>query len=191
MNLPTGARGRWVALGLLVIVLAVLYRLTLAPLWARYGELAPAIAEQRAQLERYQQLAARSPLLRERLQALRDDPRFTDYLVPGNSAALAAAALQQRLQELAAAQQGRVLSTRVGKPQQDGDFEQVTINARLQIGLAGLQGLLYQLETQAPRLVVRNLTVFRQAARRGRDDDQLDVQLDVYGLRLPGERDND
>lgn len=187
MILPTGARGRWVALGLLVIGLAVVYQLTLAPLWQRYQALAPAIAEQRAQLERFQQLAARTPLLRDRLDALRNDPRLNDYLVPGTSSALAAAALQQRLQELAQAQNGRVLSTRVGKPQEDSGFEQITINARLQIDLAGLQALLHSLETRSPYLFVRNLNVFRQSGRRAQNNDELDVQLDIYGLRLPVE----
>lgn len=193
MNLPDGARGRWVALGLLLIVLVLVYQITLAPLWARYRAQAPAIAEQTAKLARYQQLAARAPALRERLDALRNDPRFNDYLVPGNSSALAAAGLQQRLQELAQAHDGRVLSTRVGKPRLDGDFEHVNVNARLQIDLAGLQALLYSLETRAPYLFVRNLNVFRQAGRRNQGADLLDVQLDLDGLRLPvaGEADHD
>ena len=190
MILPTGARGRWVALGLLLILITLIYQLTLAPLWARYRALAPAIAEQQEQVSRYQRLAAQAPQLRERLQTLRNDARFNDYLVPGNGSALAAAALQQRLQELAQAQQGRVLSTRVGKPLGDGDFEQVTINARLQIDLAGLQELLYSLETQSPYLFVRNLNIYRQRGRNTRGNDQLEVQLDIYGLRLPGEIDN-
>lgn len=187
-QLPTGVRGRWVALGLLLIVLTLIYQLTLAPIWARYQGLAPAIAEQTEQVQRYQRLAAQAPLLQTRLQALRTDTRFNDYLVPGASSALAAAAMQQRLQELAQTQQGRVLSTRVGKPQADADFEQITINARLQIDLAGLQALLYHLETQAPYLFVRNLHVYRQLGRRAdQATDQLDVQLDIDGLRLAGE----
>jgi hypothetical protein len=44
-------------------------------------------------------------------------------------------------------------------------------------------------------LFVRNLNVYRQVVRRGRvprgrpreTSEQLEVQLDVYGLRLPGE----
>jgi general secretion pathway protein M len=194
MNLPSGARGRRVALGLLVITIAGIYQLTLAPLWQRYQALAPAIAEQRQQLQRYQRLAAQAPQLQSRLQALRDDVRFDDYLLPGTNSALAAAALQQRLQDQAQQHSGRVLSTRVLKAEQVGDFEQVEINARLQIDLAGLQDLLHGLETLPPYLFVRNLNVYRQASprrMRGRPpnvaDEQLEVQLDVYGLRLPKE----
>lgn len=193
-QLPTGKRGRWVALGLLIIVLVLIYQLTLAPLWARYQTLTPRIAEQQEQVQRYQRLAAQAPQLKARLKRLRNDPRFSSYLVAGASSALAAASVQQRLQELAQAQQGNVLSTRVGKPQADGDFEQVTINARLQINLAGLQALLYNLETQPPYLFVRNLHVYRQLGRRttgGSDADQLDVQLDIDGLRLAGEQADD
>jgi len=186
MTLPTGNRGRWVALGLLVLVVALLYRLTLAPLWQRYRALAPAIAEQRDQLQRYQRLAARAPRLQQQLKVLRDDARFNDYLLGGASSALAAAGLQQRLQGLAQEHDGRVLSTRVIQPQPDGDFEQVSINARLRIDLAGLQALLYGLETRPPYLFVRNLNVYRQG-RRQDDDGKLEVQLDIHGLRLAGE----
>jgi general secretion pathway protein M len=187
LNLPTGARGRWVALGLLAVVLVVLFKLSLAPLWQRYRALAPAITEQREQLQRYQRLAAEAPQLQKRLQALRDNAPFGDYLLSGASSALAAAALQQRLQTLVQAQNGRVLSTRVMRPQQDGDFEQVSVNARLQVDLAGLQGLLQGLETQTPYLYVRNLNVYRQMGRRSVMGNQLEVQMDIHGLRLPGE----
>lgn len=187
LNLPTGARGRWVALGLLVVALLILFKLTVAPLWQRYQALTPAIAEQREQLQRYQRLAAEAPQLQARLQALRDNAPFSDYLLSGASSALAAAELQQRLQNLAQEQNGRVLSTRVIRQQQSGDFEQVVINARLQIDLAGLQGLLQGLETQTPYLYVRNLNIYRQMSRRSVSDNPLEVQMDIQGLRLPGE----
>lgn len=190
MILPTGIRGRWVALGLLLVIIIVTYQLTLAPLWARYQALAPAITEQQQQVQRYQRLAAQAPQLRERLQLLRNDARFNDYLVAGNGSALAAAALQQRLQGLAQAHHGQVLSTRVGKPQTEGDFERITLNARLQINLVGLQELLNSLETQSPYLFVRNLSIYRQTGRNTQNQAQLEVQLDIDGLRMPGESDN-
>lgn len=190
--LPTGSRGRWVALGLLVILLVAIYQFTLAPLWARYLSLAPQISEAQEQLARYQRLAAARSALQANATALQDDARFDDYLVPGASSALATAALQQRLQDLAQNQQARVLSTRVGKPVLDGDFETVTLNARLQTDLAGLQALLYQLETQPPYLFVRNLHVYRQLGRRAAADaGQLEVQLDIDGLRLAGDDTNE
>lgn len=191
MNLPTGVRGRWVALGLLAIVLTLLFQLTLAPLWQRYRALAPAIAEQRDQVQRFRALAAQAPALETRLATLRDDVRFDDYLLPGASSALAAAALQQRLKEVTEEQRGQVLSTRVAKPQQAGEFERVMINARLQMDLAGLQGLLHALETRPPYLFLHNLNIYRQARGRATKGDRLDVQLDLYGLRLPGEQEDD
>jgi general secretion pathway protein M len=187
LNLPTGARGRWVALGLLLVVIVVLLQLSVVPLWQRYRALAPAIAEQRAQLQRYQRLAAEAPQLEARLQSLQADAPFSDYLLSGTSGSLAAAALQQRLQNLVQEQDGRVLSTRVMRAQQSGDFEQVTVNARLQIDLTGLQGLLQGLETQTPYLYVENLNIFRRRGRSNTTLHQLEVQMDIYGLRLPGE----
>lgn len=188
MNLPTGTRGRWVAMGLLLIVLTALVKLAFAPLWQRYQAVAPAIAEQQDQLQRYQKLAARMPALQEQHQALLANDLLDDYLLPGANNSLAAASLQQRLQSLAQDLSGRVLSTRVLKPQPQDGFERVTVNARLQIDLNGLQRLLYGLESQTPYLYVENLGVYRNPGRSHSPDNlQLEVQLDVYGLRLPEE----
>ncbi|MFM1891743.1 MAG: hypothetical protein RLZ44_820, partial [Pseudomonadota bacterium] len=65
MKRPTGSAGRLLALALLLLPLALLARFLIAPAWQAYAAQAERIAEARAQLQRYQRLAAQLPALRE------------------------------------------------------------------------------------------------------------------------------
>jgi general secretion pathway protein M len=188
MNLPTGAVGRLLALALLLLPLALLARLVLVPAWQAYQAQGEQIARAGAQLQNYQRLAAQLPALREQLAILRDQQVLTPYLIDAPNSALAAAGVQQRLQALADAHGGRVLSTRVLRGTPDGPFERVALSARLQVSLEGLQSMLYELETGEPYLFVDDLSVMSRPVRRGRQAvaggaGPLETRLTLYGLR--------
>ncbi|MEJ2577097.1 MAG: type II secretion system protein GspM, partial [Gammaproteobacteria bacterium] len=152
MNLPTGSSGRLLALALLLLPLAVAFRALLLPAWQAYGAQTERLATAVDNLERFRRLAARLPALREEAAVLRDQAVLAPFLLDADNDALAAAEVQQRLKDLAQANGGRVLSTRVLSGDTSGPFKEVTINARLQIPLEGLQVLLHELETTQPYL---------------------------------------
>jgi general secretion pathway protein M len=189
MKLPTGSAGRFLALALLLLPLAVLARLIVVPAWQAYAAQGERIAEARAQLQRYQRLAAQLPALRAQEAGLREQQLLMPYLIDAPNSALAAAGVQQRLQEVAASHQGRILSTRVLKTSSDGPFEKVAVNARLQVPLEGLQAMLYELETGQPYLFIEDVSVMGRTLRRSRRRTTtavagpLETRLTLYGLR--------
>ena len=188
MNLPTGAAGRLLALALLLLPLALLARFAVIPAWQAYQAQGERIDSATAQLRDYQRLAGQMPALREQLARLREEQLLTSYLIEAPNSALAAASVQQRLQSLADAHQGRVLSTRVMRGSADGPFERVAVSARLQVSLEGLQSMLYELETGEPYLFVDDLSVMSRTLRRGRQTassgaELLETRLILYGLR--------
>lgn len=188
MNLPTGAVGRLLALALLLLPLALLARFIVIPAWQAYQAQGEQIGNASAQLQDYQRLAGQLPALREQLARLREEQLLTPYLIEAPNSALAAASVQQRLQSLADAHGGRVLSTRVMRGSPDGPFERVAVSARLQVSLEGLQSMLYELETGEPYLFVEDLSVMSRTIRRGRQAassgaEPLETRLILYGLR--------
>lgn len=188
MTLPGGAVGRFLALAILLLPLALLARFALVPAWQAYAEQSERIASASGQLQDFQRLAGQLPALREQLATLREQQVLTPYLIDAANSALAAANVQQRLQALASAHGGRVLSTRVMRGSADGPFERVAVNARLQLSLEGLQAMLYELESGEPYLFVEDLSVMGRPVRRGRqaaagDTGPLETRLTVYGLR--------
>lgn len=188
MNLPSGASGRLLALALLLLPLALVYRVGVLPAWQAYVAQGERIDQARTQLHSYQRLAAQLPGLRRQLAELGEQQQLAPYLVEAPNSALAAAVVQQRLQALAEANEGRVLSTRVLRVAADGSFERVAVSARLQIALEGLQAMLYELETGQPYLFVEDLSVMTRPVRRGRQtasvgSELLETRLTLYGLR--------
>lgn len=188
MNLPTGRRGRLLALALLLLPLALVVRVAVLPAWQAYADQGERIASARDQLQRYQRLAAQLPALRDQHTQLHELQVLTPYLIQAPNSALAAASVQQRLQEIAQVHAGRILSTRVLQGTPDGPFERVVVNARLQIPLEGLQAMLYELETSQPYLFLEDISVMSRTIRRSRSittatSSQLETRLTVYGLR--------
>lgn len=191
MNLPSGYRGKLVAVGLLVIPILLLLRFAVVPAWSAYQSIGEETRSAQRKIQRLRLLSANLPELQERERRLRSANVLTPYLLSAGNSALAAADVQRRLQSIANAQQGRVLSTRVLKSEIDGPFEQVRVNARLQLSLEGLQTLLYELETTTPYLFVDDLSIIARTirtrrVRRGQPAAQktvLEARFDVYGLR--------
>jgi hypothetical protein len=173
------------------MVLFALYKWVIAPLWGQYAELQDQIDQAAFNLQRYQRIAADLPALRQDQQRLRNENPLTAYLIAGHNRSLAAAGLQRQLQELAGKHGGRILSSRALKHQQEGPLETVTLDARLQISVSGLQELIYALETGQPftRIDMINIT-----ARQGRARQQatmIDVRLTISGLRVANAEDRD
>jgi len=190
MNLPTGSQGRLLALALLFIPLILLFRFGIMPIWDAYQSGGSRIAQAREQLDRYQRLGSQVDAWREYERRLRDTGQLAPYLIDAPNAALAAASVQQRLKDVASAHDGRILSTRVIKSSdQDGPFERITVGARLQLTLEGLQSLVHELETGQPYLFFDNVSVMSRPARRGRrraakaPSNLLETRLTLFGLR--------
>jgi general secretion pathway protein M len=186
MRLPTGSSGRLLALALLLLPLALAYRLVGLPLWQAYQEQSTRLTLAQDNLDRFQRLAARLAALRQQAAELRDASALAPFLLDADNDALAAAQVQQRLKDLAQANDGRILSTRVLSGETSGPFKEVTINARLQIPLEGLQAMMHELETTRPFLFFEEISIMNRPRRRGRqvvDDPNLETRLTLFGLR--------
>lgn len=187
MTLPYGWPGQFLAIALLIVPPAVLGTVVLRPVWGHYQQLHSARDTALQDLQRLRTLAGRLPALRRAATALRAEDPLAPYLIPAENSALAAARIQRRLRSAVQGLGGDVLSTRVLGTEAQTALERITIDARLKLSLAGLQRLLYELQTRPPLLTVDALAVLdRAAGRRGRQavDDRLEITLDLTGRRL-------
>ncbi len=100
VSLPTGRPGRLLAAGLLLLVLVLGWELVGSPLRDWYDDRAEALAGRQALSLRMQALAARLPALRREAEAGagRSGPAL---LIEGSSDAIAGAALQGQVQQMA------------------------------------------------------------------------------------------
>ncbi|MCW6029112.1 general secretion pathway protein GspM [Stenotrophomonas sp. SRS1] len=188
-------RDRWLALGLLLAVIAVAYLLLVhpwltRPLLAINADIA-AVQERQQRVEA--QLAQRGQIatqLRDVQTALDGRPGFLREA----TAESAAAALSSRLQDaVASASPGNrscTISNRTPLPDASREpaFPRVALQVRLRCGVPEMAAVLHTLETGTPRLFVDNLNLLAQRFQQSPSETGtgLDVSFELVGYLRPG-----
>jgi general secretion pathway protein M len=188
--LPTGRRGQLLAAGLLLLVLASLYFLAVAPLVELYQQRAASLEDGRMLLPRLEAVAAGLPALRARVAELRAAARTRKVTLDGASDAIASANLESRIEGFASSVGATIGSTESLPAETHDGYRRIGLRIALNGPYETLVRLLAQLEQATPPLVVDNLQVHGVLRRPGLPqsgvaDIGLDAGIDVYGFRSP------
>ncbi len=190
---------RWVALALLLALLALAYALLVHPLWTRpmaeAGERIDGLRERELRLRMREQQA---PLVHERLRELEEGQGDRPGFLVADTPELATAGLVQRLETVVAeASPGNrscAISNRSPlRPDSRGEYVRVAVQVRLRCGTAELAAVLHALEGGSPRLFVDNLGILAQrmygaGGTAEGDSGGLDAAFDLSGyLPVRGE----
>jgi len=176
---------RILAVGLLLLAIAVIVRVLVVPIWAAYLNNRDTIAQLEDNIARYLRLSTRVQGLRVAAQELDESGDLDRYVLAQNSEPLAAAALQERVKSVVTSSGGTLTSTQVLPAASEPGFKRIIVNVRMAVSMAALQQVLYELETGLPYLLVDDLVILSRAAnqrrRQGRVVDMLDVRFNLYG----------
>ena len=181
--LPTGRRGQALAAGLLLLVLAAAWGAVASPLLALYAERAEALATRAALADRMERVAAGLPELRRQAAAASAVGPAVRVVLPGATDAVAAAAPQGMVQEMAQ-RGGATLSSIEALPaEQAGAYRRVGLRVTLAAPWPVLVRLLSAIAAASPVMLVDDLQL--QTSRRlvRPDDAPLDASLTVLAFR--------
>ena len=182
--MPSGRRGRILAVTVVLVVLAGLYLVVAAPLLELYAERAAVLAKGQTLLPRLHAAADELPGLRAQVEQLRAAAGTRKLTLEGASDAIAAAALQSRIEELAASVGATIGSTESLPAESRSDYRKIGLRYVLSGPYATLVRLLAKLEAATPPLVIDNLHIHGVLRRPGTPAATgLDAGLDVYGYR--------
>ena len=182
------AFSRTLAVALLVLLVVILWRVAVAPLWSRFAQDREAIAEARGAIARYQQLTARRDEFQKAIDELDTDEGLERALLSAGSSTLAAAQLQQRVKATVEQHGGSLVSSQVLDAERKGPFAKVRVNVRMSVSVEELQNVLHELESQLPILVLDGMQAQSRRARRRRgaanrsQGARLDVRLQLAGF---------
>lgn len=195
MPVQTTPRDRWLALALLLAVLALAYLLLVHPFftvpWRAIDQEIVALQERQhrvqVQIDQRPEVSAR---LQQVQQALRERPGF----LPEATAEAAAAALSSRVQDVVLSaspgNRGCVVSNRTPMPDNrtEASYVRVALQVRLRCGVDETASVLHALETGAPRLFVENLNMLAQRFQQSTEEagTGLDVSFELIGYLQPG-----
>jgi general secretion pathway protein M len=189
-------RDRWLALGLLLGVLALAYLLLVHPWWtAPMLEANDRIASLQQRELRARMQLKQAPAISAALQQAQQLQASSPGFLPEATSELATAGLVQRLETVVAqaspGNRGCAITNR--SPQESPSrerFAKVTVQVRLRCGNPELAAVLHALESETPRLFVDNLSILSQGffflpgQNRGQGGG-LDVSFDLYGYLRP------
>ena len=156
--LPTGPRGRVLALGLLAILLAALWLAVAAPLLAWHAERAETLDRRATLADRMESVAATLPRLRPEAAGApaAAAPRA---LLDGASDPVAGAALQGQLDTLAAAAGIALSSAELLPVEAAGAYRRVSLRLTGIGPWAALIRLLQTIDQASPRMIVDDLQI--------------------------------
>ncbi|MCD7100009.1 type II secretion system protein GspM [Stenotrophomonas sp. MMGLT7] len=190
----TTERDRWLALGVLLALLALAYLLLVHP-WFTVPLRA---AEAQIQAQRERELRVRTqlqqaPQVAQRLQQAQAALAARPGFLPEPSAELASAGLVQRLEaavsQASPGNRSCAISNRSPLAADTRErFVRVAVQVRLRCGTPELAQVLYTLESGSPRLFVDNLNVMAQRFQLspGESGSGLDVAFELAGFLRPG-----
>lgn len=161
-------RERWLALGLLLLAIAVAYLVLVHPWWTRpmlaLGDRIEALQERDL---RARMVLARQPQVLERLQQAREESAGVPGFMAEGSLERAAASLTQHLElAVSEASPGNRSCAIVNRsPMTDAGqrFPRAVVRVRMRCGMAELATVLHALESGSPRLFVDNLHLLAES----------------------------
>ncbi|MEP6907388.1 MAG: type II secretion system protein GspM [Pseudoxanthomonas sp.] len=186
-------RDRWLALALLLAVLALAYLVLVHPLWtAPMLEVQDRIDTARAHELRVRTQLQQAPEIQRQLAAATALQAQRPGFLPETTPELATAGLVKRLEtvvlEASPGNRSCAITNRSPLAQSDNPrFAPVAVQVRLSCGTPELATALYALESGTPRLFVENLNILSQtySFMPGTASAGLDVSFDLYGYLRP------
>jgi hypothetical protein len=191
--MPTGGRGQLLALGLALLAAVAIWLGAITPLLGWYGDRAEVLRRQRAIAHRMASLVETLPALRRQAAAAdgaapRSGGANADAsaaLLTGANDPVAAASLQQRIEELATQAGVRVGSEEILPGQAEGDLRAIAVRLTLTAPFRSLVALLLALSRSETPMVVDELLLRGPPGKPGDDDLPVDVSMTVTAYRSP------
>jgi general secretion pathway protein M len=184
-RLPTGKPARALALSILCVIIVLVYAGVIAPLVDLYRSGEVTLADRELLVPKLEQLAAEVPALRARLAALQAAGAGHEVVLDGATDALAAANLQSRLEQLAAANGVTIASTEAVVTEDRGPYRRIGLRLAVNGQYEAIIKLLAAVEEASPPMVPGNLQIhglFR--AIEIRTGYPLETRFEVYGFRI-------
>ena len=164
---------RGLAVGILVVAVALLLALTVAPVWVANASRQAAIDDASERLQRYRQITARDAELLPQYEALLQRQKASGKHLRSDTVALAGAELQRRVTSIGSGNGARVMSTQILPTASEEGFVRVAIKVRMTGPLPALMQSLYDIETDDVYMFLDNVALNDPRAGRA----QLKVEV--------------
>ena len=185
IELPTGVRGRLVALSLPAILLLVLLLGLVMPLVDYWRSVDLEHTQLFNKALAYERLASRKDALTNQVGALEAELTQAVAYLPKAEPAMAAAEVQANLGQLAERSGAVVRSTSTLPTKAEDGFTAVGFQLSVTGSMRSIRAILYEIETGQPRLVIDRLTITpAQESDANSLPGDVDMSVDLHGYMI-------
>jgi len=165
------------AVSILVILLLLLIMVFVRPFFSSYMDYGETIDSLEQQVLIYRRLGEGMEQTEAELKKLQQNNPSVEFYLPETKPALAAAALQQYLNQAIRRYGGQVASTNILNQSDDSPLQSVAIQVHLRLEIDQLVPLLHSIESGKPLLFVENFSVTANARQTRQSRQQRLQQL--------------
>jgi general secretion pathway protein M len=177
---------RLAAVLLLLTVLLGVYTFLVEPIIVGYDATGREIEEARDQLARFERAAAMRPVLLKQMNEFEAHQNALGYFLKGSTDALAAAGLQDRVNDLIAGKGGTLQSIQPMPGVEEQGLMRITLRVQMTGTTETLFDVLYALESGSPVLFVDNLDIQNRGSLQAGADAAGDVGVLTVAFDLSG-----
>ncbi len=186
LALPTGQRGRLLALGITVALLIVVWFAAISPLIDLYADRAQQLDERRGIAAHMAFVAAQLPELTQRASAANRNGPPPTLLLQGSSDAVAGAALQNLVQDMAKGG-ANLVSVESLPAEPAGAYRRIGIKISFNAPWPILVGLLQSIEQASPPMLIDDLQIHGSPLSLINRTTGLEAGLTIYSFRAAAE----
>jgi len=172
---------RWLAVGLLVFVVAALILVVVMPLLSAGMQYHEEKNDLLFRLQRQQNIAGRETSVAENLETIKQQFDEQGYFSTSNTEALASAELQNLVKTAVTEAGGQLTSTQGLPGKLEDGFFRVAVKVRMTANIETLSSVLHSIETSVPVLIVDQLDISPVRGLRNRTTNKIEpsAQLNV------------
>lgn len=179
---------RFVAVALLVLAVSAAFGSVVRPLARDWGRMAVAIDDARTLATGYARTVSMKHTFEEQAAELRTEKPDPAWFLPGETDALAAASLQDRVTSIAQAAGAELRSIQIIPATDEDGVRRVGATVEMSTRTSGLLRAAYALESGTPYLFITGTEAVAEVDGTPTDDPTLVVRFDVSGYRLPKQK---
>ncbi len=165
---------RWLALGLLVLVIVLIGLVVVGPIVNKGLELNEAKNTLLFRLEQYSRVLSRKDAVTVSMEQINTQNQEEGYLNSQGTVALASANVQEFIKKAIIEAGGQLSSTQVLPVTNKNDFSRITVSVRMTGNSEVLRSVLYKIETSTPLIIIDQLDIRPMRGVRNRKTHQID-----------------
>lgn len=165
---------RWLAVGLLVAVLVMLFTAVFVPVFNRWMELNEDKSQLALKLRQYERILAGKDAVVENMNSIKEQIIEQNYFNSQNTGALASAEVQEFIKKAIVDAGGQLSSTQALPVKSKDKFSLITVSVRMTGNIEVLRAVLHRLEASAPLIIIDQLDIRPMRGMRNRRTRQIE-----------------